>query len=118
MNATVRAPEFPPGMTWVNLDEPATLAGLRGRVVALHFWHHSNIHAQHMLRDLRTLENRYHDGFSVLGIHTPKYAAERDPASVLKAVNRLHIRHPVASDPDYWLWQLYGIHAWPSVAVL
>jgi len=118
MNAKLHAPEFPEPMTWVNLDEPLTLARLRGRVVALHFWHQSSIHAQHMLRDLRTLENKYHDGLTVIGVHTAKFFGERDPASVLKAVNRLHVRHAVVCDPDYWLWQMYGVEAWPSVTVI
>lgn len=34
----VNAPEFPPGMEWVNIDRPLTLAELRGRVVLLDFW--------------------------------------------------------------------------------
>ena len=118
MAAKVRAPEFPEGMTWVNTAEPPTIARLKGRVVALHFWHHSSIHAQHVLRDLRTLENKYHDGLTVIGVHTAKFTGERDPQAVLKAVNRLHIRYPVVSDPEYWLWQMYGVHAWPTVAVL
>ena len=34
----VNAPEFPPGMEWVNTDRPLTLAELRGRIVLLDFW--------------------------------------------------------------------------------
>lgn len=35
---TVRAPEFPIGLTWFNTDEPLTLAGLRGKLVIIDFW--------------------------------------------------------------------------------
>lgn len=35
---TVRAPEFPPGLTWLNVPEPLTMTGLRGKVVVLDFW--------------------------------------------------------------------------------
>lgn len=33
----VRAPEFPPGLDWVN-SPPVTLADLRGKIVLLDFW--------------------------------------------------------------------------------
>ena len=118
MNARVRAPEFPDGLEWVNLEEPLKLARLRERVVLLHFWCWSNVHAEHMIPDLRYLENKYHDGVTVIGVHVPKYAHERDPENLLKAVNRRHVKHPVVSDPNYWLWQLYDVKAWPTVAVV
>jgi hypothetical protein len=35
---TVRAPEFPPGLEWLNTERPLTVAGLRGKVVLLDFW--------------------------------------------------------------------------------
>ena len=34
----VSAPEFPPGLEWVNTERPLTLAQLRGKVVVLDFW--------------------------------------------------------------------------------
>ncbi len=37
-DSRVRAPEFPPGREWLNVDRPLTLAALRGRVVLLDFW--------------------------------------------------------------------------------
>lgn len=35
---TIRAPEFPPDLEWLNTDRPFTLAELRGKVVLLDFW--------------------------------------------------------------------------------
>ncbi len=34
----VRAPEFPPGLEWLNTDRPVSLKELRGKVVLLDFW--------------------------------------------------------------------------------
>ncbi len=34
---TVRAPEFTPGLDWLNTG-PLTMAGLRGKIVILDFW--------------------------------------------------------------------------------
>ncbi len=36
--ATVRAPDFPPGLDWINTDRPLKLDDLRGRIVILDFW--------------------------------------------------------------------------------
>ncbi len=35
---TVRAPEFAPGLEWLNTPRPLTLKELRGKVVLLDFW--------------------------------------------------------------------------------
>jgi len=35
---TVRAPEFPNGLTWFNTARPLTTADLRGKLVILDFW--------------------------------------------------------------------------------
>jgi hypothetical protein len=35
---TVNAPEFPPGLEWVNTDQPLALQDLRGKLVILDFW--------------------------------------------------------------------------------
>jgi thiol-disulfide isomerase/thioredoxin len=118
MNARVVAPELPDSLHWINGAEPPSLAALRGRVVLLHFWTFDSVNCAHTLADLRHLETKYHDGVSVIGVHTPKYEYQRENAPVLKAVNRSHIRHPVANDPDFSMWRGYGVQSWPSLAVI
>ena len=34
----VNAPEFPPGLEWINTDRPVTMQELRGKLVVLDFW--------------------------------------------------------------------------------
>ena len=34
----VSAPEFPPGLDWLNTDRPLSLQDLRGKIVILDFW--------------------------------------------------------------------------------
>ena len=118
MNARVVAPELPDSLQWINAAEPPNLAALRGRVVLLHFWTFDSVNCANALADLRYLESKFHDGLSVIGVHTPKYEYQRQAAPVLKAVNRWHIRHPVANDPEYALWRGYGVQSWPSFAVI
>lgn len=38
MAGMVRAPEFPPGLDWLNTPRPLPLAEQRGKVVLLEFW--------------------------------------------------------------------------------
>lgn len=35
---SIRAPEFPPSLDWINVASPLQLADLRGRLVLLEFW--------------------------------------------------------------------------------
>ena len=35
---TVSAPDFPPGLDWLNTDGPLSLDDLRGKIVVLDFW--------------------------------------------------------------------------------
>ena len=118
MNARIAAPELPLSLDWVNTDTSPNLAALHGRVTLIHFWTFDCINCRNVLPDLRYLENKYHDGLSVIGVHTPKFEYQRHHEPVLKAVNRNHIRHPVANDPEYLLWQAYGVESWPTLAVI
>jgi hypothetical protein len=118
MDSRSPAPEFPLALDWVNTSEPPELESLRGRVVLLWFWSYENVHCWNLVPDIAWLETRYSDGLSVFGIHCPKYPHQRDPNVVLKAVNRLGIRHPVASDPNMELWQQFDVDAWPSVILI
>ncbi|HKK14676.1 MAG TPA: thioredoxin-like domain-containing protein [Gammaproteobacteria bacterium] len=114
----IRAPEFPLGLEWFNTDGPVKLSGQRGRVVLLDFWTYSCINCQHVLADLRYLEDKYRDRIAVIGIHSPKFPNEQVASQVRKAINRHHVRHPVVNDPKLILWRQYGIKAWPSIVVI
>ena len=37
-DGTANAPDFRPGMEWLNTEEPLSLADLRGKLVVLDFW--------------------------------------------------------------------------------
>jgi streptogramin lyase len=112
------AAEFPAGLDWVNVDAPPRLADLRGRVVLLWFWSYDAVNCWNLMPALRQLEDKYHDGLSVFGVHCPKYPAQCEPGALLRAVNRHGLRHPVAGDPAFRMWQDYRIEAWPSVALI
>jgi DNA-binding beta-propeller fold protein YncE len=117
MSAVPLAPEFYPGLEWVNSPAPS-LARLRGRVVVLGFWHAGSAWCHKLLDDLRFIQGKHADGLSVFGIHSPKFEAERSPRVVQKAINQHAVRFPVANDAAFVTWQHYGIRAWPSIALL
>ena len=118
MSVVHEAFDFPAGLEWVNTAQAPSPANLHGRVTLIYFWTFDCVNCVNLIADLAWLENRYHDGLCVIGVHTPKYTGQRDARTVLKAVNRHRLRHPVASDPGFVLWQQFGVRAWPSVVLL
>lgn len=114
----IRAPEFPADLEWFNTDQPLTLEGQRGKIVLLNFWSYCSVNCMHVLPDLRYLEHKYPQSLSIISVHSPKFENERIGTHLQKAVNRNHIRHPVANDPKFQLWRAYGIKAWPSILLI
>ncbi len=64
---------------------------------------------------MRKLEHKYSRELAVIGVHSPKFIAERDSASVRQAILRLNVGHPVANDRDFRVWRSYAVRAWPTL---
>lgn len=117
MAHVIHAPELDrAGLTWFNVPEPLSLAKLAGKLVILDFWTFCCINCMHLIPTLRRVEEAYPNEVVVIGVHSPKFAAERDPANVAQAIARYGIDHPVIHDPDHVLWREYGVRAWPTLA--
>lgn len=72
-----------------------------------------------MIPDLVRLEQKYPNQLIVIGIHTPKFDSEKDPASIRKAMQRYERAHQlVINDADKKLWQKYGVASWPTVVLI
>ena len=95
-----------------------TLAGLRGRIVLLDFWTFCCVNCLHVLDELRPIEAEYADVLVVIGVHSPKFAHEKDPAALADAVERYGVGHPVLDDPELETWQRYTARAWPTLCVV
>jgi sugar lactone lactonase YvrE len=116
MMGVVRAPDFDqPGLAWFNVAAPLSLAALRGKLVILDFWTFCCINCLQILPTLRRVEEAFPDEVVVIGVHSPKFAAEREAANVAAAIARYGIVHPVIHDPDLRLWREYAVRAWPTL---
>ena len=56
---TIPAPEFPPGLDWLNVSAPLSFAQLRGKIVLLDFWTYGCINCLHVIPELKLLEEKY-----------------------------------------------------------
>jgi thiol-disulfide isomerase/thioredoxin len=114
----VRAPELR-GRGWLNTGGRALrLADLRGKIVVLDFWTFCCINCLHVLDELRPLEDRYADVLVIIGVHSPKFEHEKDPAALAAAVERYGVHHPVLDDSAMDMWQQYTAKAWPTLSVI
>lgn len=99
---------------WIN-SPPLTPASLRGKVVLVDFWTYSCINCLRSLPYVRAWAEKYRDqGLVVIGVHTPEFAFEKDPANVRKAVRDLGIAYPVAIDNDHGVWRAFRNRYWPA----
>ncbi|WNB85661.1 cytochrome c biogenesis protein DipZ [Cellulomonas sp. ATA003] len=111
------APEIRGIDTWLNTDDGAglTLADLRGDVVLVDFWAYSCINCQRSVPHVTAWDDAYRDaGLTVIGVHTPEYAFERETRNVVAGGERLGIEYPVAQDNAYSTWTAYRNRYWPA----
>ncbi len=95
-----------------------SLADFTGRFLLLDFWTLCCVNCHHVLAELRPIEAEFSDVLTVVGVHSPKFEFEKNPESVLSAVHRHGIEHPVLNDPDMTTWRTYGVRAWPTLVLI
>ncbi|MFN2530195.1 MAG: thioredoxin-like domain-containing protein [Pyrinomonadaceae bacterium] len=114
----IRAPEITGGKGWLNTDKPLSLAALKGKVVLLDFWTYGCINCIHIIPDLKRLEAKYANQLVVIGIHSAKFANEKDTENIRHIILRYELEHPVYNDADFAVWQSYGVRAWPTQVLI
>lgn len=94
---------------------PLTMADLRGKVVLLDFWTYSCVNCVRTIPYLKDWYDAYRDqGLVILGVHTPEFEFEKNPANVQKAIEELGIDWPVVGDNGYDQWYAYNNRYWPA----
>ncbi len=114
----IAAPDLDGAAEWLNVAAPISLRQLRGKVVLLDFWTYGCINCMHVLRDLKTLEERFPNELVVIGVHSPKFPNERNADNLKRVLVRYEIEHPVANDADHAIWRRYGVQAWPTRVII
>ena len=116
--APIAAPSLEGAVAWLNVAAPITMEQLRGKVVVLDFWTYGCVNCMHILRDLKTLEQRFPEELVIIGIHSPKFTNEKDTENLKRILVRYEIEHPVANDAGLEIWRRYGVQAWPTRVII
>ncbi len=114
----IRTVEFPEGLDWLNVPKPLHMDSLKGKVVLLDFWTFCCINCMHVIPELKRLEEKYPNELVAVGVHSAKFANERDSENIRQSILRYEVKHPVLNDPKLLLWQAYGVRAWPTLVLI
>jgi cytochrome c biogenesis protein CcdA/thiol-disulfide isomerase/thioredoxin len=107
-------PDLSGATMWLN-SGPLSPEALKGHVVLVDFWTYSCINCLRTLPYVGAWAEKYKDkGLIVIGVHTPEFAFEKDPANVKRALNDLVISYPVALDNNYKIWEAFNNRYWPA----
>lgn len=72
----------------------------------------------HVIPQLRKLERKFEKELVVIGVHSAKFASEKETDNIRQAILRYGIEHPVVNDHGFAVWTAYRVHAWPTIIVL
>ena len=79
------------------------------------FWTYTCINCLRTLPHLEAWDRAYRDdGLTIVGVHAPEFAFERDAGNVAAAISREGIRYPVAQDNRMATWDAYSNQYWPA----
>jgi DNA-binding beta-propeller fold protein YncE len=114
----IHAPPLPEGLTWLNTAGPLELADLRGKFVLLDFWTFCCINCMHILPELAVLEQAHPNELVVIGVHSAKFATEKESRNIAEAILRYRIKHPVINDAEHRVWDRFEVQAWPTLLLV
>ncbi|MCC9166498.1 thioredoxin-like domain-containing protein [Pontibacter harenae] len=118
LTGRVNAPEINTEYGWLNTDRSWSIKDFRGKIVLLDFWTFGCINCQHIVPDLHKLEQEFADSLVVIGVHSAKFDAEKQNETILQAIQKFGVEHPVVNDADFQIWNQYGIRAWPTTVLI
>jgi thiol-disulfide isomerase/thioredoxin len=109
-----RMPDLSGATSWLN-SPPLNREQLKGKVVLVDFWTYSCINCLRSVPYLRAWDARYRaSGLVIIGVHTPEFDFEQDPAKIQRAVRKFGITYPVAVDSEHRIWNAFHNQYWPA----
>ncbi len=112
------APEINTKFGWLNAEKSYSIKDFRGKIVLLDFWTFGCVNCQHIIPELKKLEKEYADELVVVGVHSAKFASEKDNKKIKNAILKFGIEHPVVNDADFKVWDSYKVNAWPTIVLI
>ncbi|HLM30962.1 MAG TPA: cytochrome c biogenesis protein DipZ [Solirubrobacterales bacterium] len=114
-----RAPDFTGTQAWFNTGgEPLSVPELtrgEGGVVLVDFWTYTCINCIRTLPYVEAWAREYtDDGLTVVGVHSPEFAFEKDAGNVADAIDRYGLTYPVVQDNVLSTWNAFGNQYWPA----
>lgn len=103
---------------WFNLSKNLTKEDLEGRVVLLDFWTYACIECLETIPDMKELQERFGDKLLVVGVHSGRFANEKNSQSIREAIIKYDITYPVIDDSNLKIWSKFQIKAWPTVVLI
>ncbi len=113
LNTGAKAPEIV-SPVWLN-SAPLRLADLKGKVVMVEFWTFGCSNCRNVEPYVKQWHDKYTaQGLTVIGVHTPEFAHESKVENVKRYIAEHGIRHAVALDNDFSIWNSYRNRFWPA----
>jgi thiol-disulfide isomerase/thioredoxin/DNA-binding beta-propeller fold protein YncE len=103
---------------WLNTSRALTPDDLRGRILLLDFWTLGCVNCMDIIPDLKSLEQEFGGNITVIGVHSAKFAGEKDTDAIRAAILRYGLTHPVVNDADFTTWSALGVRAWPTLVLI
>ena len=111
------APELAEGF-WLNSSHH-TIGDFKNNVVLLEFWTYGCYNCRNTLPSLKGWNKKFAGkDFTIIGVHTPEFDAEKDIDNVREHVRKFGISYPVVTDNDYKTWDAYHQEYWPVIYLI
>jgi len=113
-----KAPPLAGSAEWIN-SQPLSIQGLRGQVVAVHFWAFGCHNCIQNYPWYKNWQREYAPrGLTIVGVHTPETSRERQLSELRSVVQEEGFTFPVLADMESQTWNLWGNSMWPSVYLI